>query len=81
MTLVAAPSLTYRTARVLAAIAEQPGASNRQIAAAAGISDEGQISRLLKRLQNLGLIENTGLGHTKGKPNAWRPTAKGDEVV
>jgi hypothetical protein len=67
---------TYRTGCVLAAIAKHPGASNREVADAAGILDEGQISRLLKRLQKLGLIENTGLGHTKGEPNAWWLTTK-----
>jgi len=77
MTMVAAPSLTYRTLRVLAAIAEQPGASNRAIADAAGISDEGQISRLLRRLESRGWVQNTGEGHTKGMPNAWSLTPAG----
>jgi DNA-binding MarR family transcriptional regulator len=72
--------LTYRTLRVVAAIAKHPGASNREVADAASVLDEGQMSRLLKRLESLGLIENTGLGHTKGEPNAWRLTAKGEEV-
>ncbi len=36
--------LTYRTMRVLTAIAANPGASNRQIADAAGVADQGQIS-------------------------------------
>jgi hypothetical protein len=43
--------VTYRTLLVLAAIGEAPGASNRQIADEAGISDQGQISKLLARLQ------------------------------
>ena len=44
--------ITYRTVRVLMAIAERPGASNRLVAAeAAGISDQGQISKLLARLE------------------------------
>ena len=63
---------TYRTLRVLAAIATHPGASNREVADFAGVLDEGQISKLLKRLESLGLIENTGEGQPKGKPNAWR---------
>jgi AcrR family transcriptional regulator len=74
--------LTYRTSMVLSAIAELggrgSGPSNQEIADAAGIRDQGQISRLLKRLRSLGLIENTVQGW--GKPNAWRLTAKGDEV-
>jgi hypothetical protein len=50
----------YRSARVLAVIAAQPGASNREVADGAEVSDEGQISRLLARLKNLGLIHNPG---------------------
>ncbi len=72
--------LTYRTVRVLVAIAAVPGASNRQVATEAGIADQGQISKLLGRLQNLGLIENTGAGQIKGAPNAWTLTARGEEV-
>ena len=72
--------LTYRTVRVLVAIAATPGASNRQIAEAAGIADQGQISKLLLRLQNLGLIRNVGEGPLRGEPNAWRLTPKGQDV-
>jgi AcrR family transcriptional regulator len=72
--------LTYRTLRVLAVIAAEPGASNRRIADRAGISDQGQMSRLLTRLENLGLVHNTGLGPVKGEPNAWRLTPRGQEV-
>jgi AcrR family transcriptional regulator len=73
--------LTFRTLRVLDAIVAQPGASNRDVAGAADISDEGQTSRSLTRLQKRGLIENAGLGDTMGEVNAWRLTAKGREVV
>jgi AcrR family transcriptional regulator len=69
--------LTYRTLKVLAVIAEHPGVSNRILAGKAGIIDAGQASKLLQRLQRLGLIENTGEGHTKGASNAWTLTAKG----
>jgi hypothetical protein len=72
--------LTYRTLRVLAAVAAAPGASNRAIAGWAEVSDQGQISKLLARLENLGLIHNSGDGHLKGEPNAWELTAKGLEV-
>jgi AcrR family transcriptional regulator len=72
--------LTYRTVRVLLAVAARPGGSNRQVADAAGITDQGQISKLLGRLQGLGLIENTGAGSVRGAPNAWVLTAKGWEV-
>jgi hypothetical protein len=72
--------LTSRTVRVLIAIAANPRASNRRVATAAGISDQGQISKLLTRLQNLGLIRNQGEGAPRGAPNAWALTAKGQEV-
>jgi AcrR family transcriptional regulator len=72
--------LTYRTIRVLIAIAEHPGASNLQIARAAGIDDQGQISKLLRRLRDVGLIENTGDGQLRGRANAWRLTELGQGV-
>lgn len=71
---------TYRTARVLATIADDCGASNRTIGGSAGISDDGQISRLLRRLQSAGLIENLSEGHTRGEPNAWWLTKRGEAI-
>lgn len=72
--------LTYRTLRVLGAIGEQPLARNRAIAAAAGIEDQGQVSKLLSRLSRLELIENHGT-HEKGAPNAWRLTPRGEQLL
>jgi AcrR family transcriptional regulator len=72
--------LTYRTVRVLMATAAAPGASNRQVAAGSGIADQGQISKLLGRLESLGLIVNSGKGQPRGAPNAWRLTPRGEEV-
>jgi AcrR family transcriptional regulator len=72
--------LTYRTVRVLVAVGAHPGASNRAVAHAAGVEDQGQISKLLRRLENLGLIHNTGQGHAKGEPNVWTLTQRGHEI-
>jgi AcrR family transcriptional regulator len=72
--------LTYRTVRVLLAIAAHPKASNRQVADSSGTRDQGQISKLLARLEHLGLICNTGAAHAKGEPNAWTLTARGEDV-
>jgi AcrR family transcriptional regulator len=72
--------LTYRTLRVLAVIALQPGLSNRQVGERAGISDQGQICKLLGRLARLELIENTGIGYTAGAANAWRLTPRGNKL-
>jgi AcrR family transcriptional regulator len=72
--------LTYRTLLVLGGIAEHPGASNREVSALADVTDQGQISKLLARLERLGLIENTGEGQPSGEPNAWLLTPLGEEV-
>ncbi|MGA7703901.1 MAG: TetR/AcrR family transcriptional regulator [Solirubrobacteraceae bacterium] len=71
---------TYRTARVLDTIAAEPGASNRHIADTSGIADEGQMSRLLRRLESCELIENRGQGHARGEPNAWALTGRGQAI-
>ncbi len=73
--------LTYRTARVLEVTAEHPGASNRVIAEYAEIADQGQVSKLLARLERLELMSNSGEGHAKGERNAWRLTALGESVA
>jgi AcrR family transcriptional regulator/DNA-binding MarR family transcriptional regulator len=76
--------LTVRTYLVLSAVAElgARGANpnNREVADAAGISDQGQISRLLSRLEGHGLLQNTG-GQTQGVPRAWQITPQGEEIV
>jgi AcrR family transcriptional regulator len=74
--------LTYRTARVLEGVGQHAGASNRQVAEHAGIADPGQVSKLLARLQRLGLLTNHGQGHLqKGEPNAWQLTVRGELVA
>jgi AcrR family transcriptional regulator len=77
--------LTYRTARVLESVAELGGRganpSNRMVAERAGVSDPGQISKHLRRLERAGLLANTGEGHAKGEPNAWGLTARGRRVA
>jgi AcrR family transcriptional regulator len=72
--------LTYRTGRVLEAIAALPGASNAAIREQASVTDSGQISKLLARLAHLGLVENTGAGQPRGGANAWHLTSAGAEL-
>jgi DNA-binding MarR family transcriptional regulator len=67
--------LTYRTARVIQAVAQEPGASNRRIAQLAEIKDEGQTSKLLHRLAAQGYLRKKA--GAAGKPNAWYLTAQG----
>lgn len=73
--------LTHRSLPALLAIADAPGLSNREVATAAGVSDQAQICRLLSRLCSVGLLRNTGAGQPAGGPNAWALTAQGDELV
>jgi hypothetical protein len=72
--------LTYRTVRVLGAVASNPGSSNRMIANASGVVDQAQISKLLVRLEHRGLVSNHGAGPGRGEPNAWRLTMWGEEI-
>lgn len=72
--------LTYRTVRVLLEIGRRPQASNRQVADAADIRDQGQVSKLLMRLGRLGLIQNLADGQSKGEPNSWMLTRRGEDV-
>ena len=71
---------TLRTHLVLAAVAERPGANNRQVGAAAGVSDQGQMSRLLARLEGLGLLQNRGT-RALGAHYAWHLTPRGEETL
>jgi AcrR family transcriptional regulator len=72
--------LTYRTVRVLLAVAAQPGDSNRGVAERSGIGDQGQISKLLARLEKLGLVVNKSAAAGAGAPNAWVLTTQGEQV-
>jgi AcrR family transcriptional regulator len=76
--------LTIRTHMVLSAVAELcargSDPNNREVSDAAGVSDQGQISKLLARLEGHGLLQNTG-GSTQGIPRAWRLTPHGEEIV
>ncbi|HYM45030.1 MAG TPA: helix-turn-helix domain-containing protein [Solirubrobacteraceae bacterium] len=72
---------TYRTTLVLRAIDSAPESSNREIARAAGLADEGQTSRLLRRLERRGLVRNVGLGQAYGEPNAWLLTPHGRRLA
>jgi AcrR family transcriptional regulator len=73
--------LTYRTMRVLECVAAESGASNRRLSVLADVPDQGQISKLLARLERLGLLVNTGKPRPKGEANAWQLTAQGLQVA
>ncbi|MGA9284696.1 MAG: TetR family transcriptional regulator [Solirubrobacteraceae bacterium] len=72
--------LTYRTVCVLEALSEHPGLSNRAVADASGVSDQGQASKLLARLERYGLLKNRRpVG--KGEANAWSLTSTGEQIA
>jgi hypothetical protein len=73
--------LTYRTLRVLEAATAEQGLNNKELSERAGITDQGQISKLLSRLARHGLTENTGEGQARGEPNAWIVTRKSTEFL
>jgi AcrR family transcriptional regulator len=60
--------------------AEGSDPSNVEVSRAAGIRDQGQISRMLRRLQAQGLLQNSG-GATAGARNAWRLTLRGEALL
>ncbi len=72
--------VTARTVRVLTVIADSPAISNRSVARLAGGIDEGQVSRLLRRLSGLGLIANDGPSVGRGC-NAWHLTRAGSQLL
>jgi AcrR family transcriptional regulator len=72
--------VTNPTIKVLEVICARPGLSNRTIADESGIVDQGQMSKLLSRLERLELIENRGLGQVHGAANSWHVTAHGLEL-
>jgi AcrR family transcriptional regulator/DNA-binding MarR family transcriptional regulator len=72
--------LTVRTQMALAAVAGRPGLNNREVSEIIGLSDQGQISRMMKRLAGRGLVENTQ-AHTKRLARAWRLTVDGEAVI
>ncbi len=72
--------VTDRTLAVLLAISAEAGLSNLELSERAGITDQAQISRLLARLSQHGLIENTGGGQRLGTTNAWRLTLAGRQL-
>ena len=83
--------MTYRTVRVLRAIAELPAGSNREVAERAGVVDQGQISKILTRLEYQGLVVNRGGSRrstidgiadrpARGAPNSWWLTDRGETL-
>jgi AcrR family transcriptional regulator/DNA-binding HxlR family transcriptional regulator len=72
--------LNHRSVWVLGVVGGEPGLSNKEIAARAGGLGKGHICVLLRRLLDLGLIENMEVDPTPYVANAWRLTDIGREL-
>jgi DNA-binding MarR family transcriptional regulator len=70
----------HREIEVLRTLALEPGLNNGEIAQRAGVRDQGQASRLLARLQRLGLIENAQESRRPDAMKAWCLTASGTQL-
>jgi AcrR family transcriptional regulator len=68
----------HRARRCVRFLGDRPHASNREIAAAIGVAHESQVSKLLRRLLAEQLVTRRSEG--VGKRNAWRLTARGEEI-
>lgn len=60
-------------------LAENPGVSNRQIAQALGKKHEGQISKMLRRMHEEGLLDKQASGY--GKCNIWTLSPTGEAAT
>ncbi len=69
----------YRMRASFLYIAEHPGASNQEVATGIKLRHLGQMSKLLARLESLGLLTKRVGG--AGRPNAWLLTHRGEHVV
>jgi DNA-binding PadR family transcriptional regulator len=74
--------MTKRTREALEAIGATPRLSNRKVAEALGGVDAGQMSKLLHRLEDLGLIANAHHGRQRAAgANSWSLTATGRRAI
>jgi AcrR family transcriptional regulator/DNA-binding MarR family transcriptional regulator len=72
--------LTVRTQMALAAVGGRPGLNNREVSEIIGLADKSQVSRMMRRLSEQGLVANT-LAHSKRQAMAWRLTSDGEAVI
>jgi hypothetical protein len=70
-----------RTVLALRAIASAPGLGTRAVGRAVGIDNSGQISGLLRRFEQRGLIENASSRQAKSGQRAWFLTPYGHRIL
>jgi len=72
--------LNSRAVSALRVIGAEAGLTSKEVSSRTGVNDDAQMSRLLGRLERLGLIENTRKRHSRANRKAWRLTAAGEKV-
>lgn len=72
--------LDHRAVPLLRVVGDQPWLTGTELAERAGVKDSARISKLLRHLAGLGLIESARDAHRRGTPNAWRLTASGEKL-
>jgi hypothetical protein len=70
--------LTVRTQMALAAVSGRPGLNNREVSELVGLSDQGQISRMMKRLQPRQPRDRSGRRGQGRGPDLKAPRAPAD---
>ena len=69
----------HRARACLRYLVDNPGASNREVAAAVGIARHTQVSALLARLERMDLLDKRA--GAPGRPNAWQVTQRGSQIA
>ncbi|HEY8304919.1 MAG TPA: hypothetical protein VIG42_10085 [Solirubrobacteraceae bacterium] len=69
-----------RAASALMVIGGESGLNSKEVSSRTGVNDDAQSSRLLARLERLGLIENTRNPESRFGSKSWRLTAAGEQL-
>jgi DNA-binding MarR family transcriptional regulator len=72
--------LNSRAVSALNVIGAEAGLTNKEVSSRTGVNDDAQSSRLLARLERLGLIENPRNRDSRAYRKAWKLTAAGQKV-
>lgn len=68
---------TRRTNQVLDVLRSTPGLNNREISRQIGGVDQGQLSKLMRRIEADGLVTNKPRAGERGSPCSWSLTRRG----
>jgi DNA-binding MarR family transcriptional regulator len=72
--------LNSRAVSALEVIGAEAGLTSKDVSSRTGVNDDAQMSRLLARLERLGLIENARKRHGRANRKDWQLTAAGQKM-